>query len=245
MSGDVPGPAPDPEPEVAPRQCPWCSAEATVDATYCSSCGASLAERPEVSGMRIPGVTEVDPQVEAAEAAAHARALRAMTHSGGLGATLGLSGGLIGFAVGSAIDALSSHGTESNQGRDPLVDSLQMASYLDRQARAQAEATPDAPETSLPGGASTPDPWADMPATTSETIEMPPVANELTTPPGAPGPNELTFPTSTITEEVTDPWAGAQSDPWANNTDPWATGGGPWSQDQWSVPTGTEEKKPR
>lgn len=48
-----------------PAECPWCSAPATPNASYCSSCGAVMAQREDLGGLAIPGVTVVDPAVQA------------------------------------------------------------------------------------------------------------------------------------------------------------------------------------
>lgn len=47
------------------RSCPWCSAAAPDEATTCPACGAALAQRESIGGVRIPGVTAVDPALEA------------------------------------------------------------------------------------------------------------------------------------------------------------------------------------
>ena len=47
------------------RTCPWCSASAGADATTCGACGAALAQRESIGGLVIPGVTSVDPALQA------------------------------------------------------------------------------------------------------------------------------------------------------------------------------------
>jgi RNA polymerase subunit RPABC4/transcription elongation factor Spt4 len=49
----------------ATRACPWCSATAAADATNCPSCGAALAQRDDLGGVVIAGVTGVDPGLKA------------------------------------------------------------------------------------------------------------------------------------------------------------------------------------
>lgn len=44
--------------------CPWCAAPAAHGATRCSACGAALAQRESLGGVRIPGLTSVDPALE-------------------------------------------------------------------------------------------------------------------------------------------------------------------------------------
>ena len=47
------------------RHCPWCSATVSREATQCSACGAALAQRESLAGLKIAGVTAVDPALEA------------------------------------------------------------------------------------------------------------------------------------------------------------------------------------
>ena len=49
----------------SPRQCPWCSARAQVGDLTCSACGAALQQRESIADLVIPGVTDVDPALEA------------------------------------------------------------------------------------------------------------------------------------------------------------------------------------
>jgi len=50
---------------MAGRMCPWCSATASDEATRCPDCGAALAQREDIGGLVIPGVTSVDPALQA------------------------------------------------------------------------------------------------------------------------------------------------------------------------------------
>ncbi len=47
------------------RECPWCSAPVPPDATHCPACGAALSQRESIGDLAIPGVTTVDPALEA------------------------------------------------------------------------------------------------------------------------------------------------------------------------------------
>ena len=47
------------------RTCPWCSAAAPDSATTCPTCGAALAQRESIGDLVIPGVTTVDPDLQA------------------------------------------------------------------------------------------------------------------------------------------------------------------------------------
>jgi hypothetical protein len=53
------------EPQLAGRTCPWCSAAAPDSATTCPACGAALAQRESIAGLVIPGVTTIDPALQA------------------------------------------------------------------------------------------------------------------------------------------------------------------------------------
>lgn len=48
------------------RHCAWCEAVAGPDATTCPKCGAALAQREDLGGFEIPGVTSVHPELQAA-----------------------------------------------------------------------------------------------------------------------------------------------------------------------------------
>jgi hypothetical protein len=50
------------------RTCPWCSAPAAADDTRCHACGAALAQREDLAGLVIPGVTAVHPALVAFDA---------------------------------------------------------------------------------------------------------------------------------------------------------------------------------
>lgn len=47
------------------RTCPWCSAPVAATDTTCPSCGAAVAQREDLGGVLIPGVTGLDPALAA------------------------------------------------------------------------------------------------------------------------------------------------------------------------------------
>jgi hypothetical protein len=49
---------------VRPISCQWCSVVAAADATHCAACGAALPLAGPVQELRIPGVTDVDPELK-------------------------------------------------------------------------------------------------------------------------------------------------------------------------------------
>ena len=54
----------DPGPADAASTCPWCAASVTPEQTRCPACGAALAQRESIAGLKIPGLTSVDPALE-------------------------------------------------------------------------------------------------------------------------------------------------------------------------------------
>src|SRR5512140_2536061 len=90
------------------RRCAWCEAAAPADATHCLKCGAALAQREDLGGMVIPGVTGVHPEL----AAAADRPLHLAGPSPTQGAAPALIGavaapGPAGLMVGAGIVALA------------------------------------------------------------------------------------------------------------------------------------------
>ena len=49
----------------AGRSCSWCSAVAPDEATSCPACRAALAQRESLGDLAIPGVTSIDPALQA------------------------------------------------------------------------------------------------------------------------------------------------------------------------------------
>jgi hypothetical protein len=102
----------------AARTCPWCSAPAAATDTTCHSCGAALAQREDLGGVLIPGVTGVDPELAAYAAQP--------THLKGPSPTQGVAAGVIpaaalggpaGLAILGGIAALGA--AEYLSGRGP------------------------------------------------------------------------------------------------------------------------------
>ena len=56
------------EPTAAAPTCPWCSEPAEPGDTTCRGCGAALAQREDLGGVIIPGVTGIDPGLAAYDA---------------------------------------------------------------------------------------------------------------------------------------------------------------------------------
>jgi hypothetical protein len=78
------------------RQCAWCDADAPGAATHCPACGAALAQREDLAGLVISGVTSVDPALQAFDAQPH--------HLRGNSPTQALAGGVaVAAAAGGPI----------------------------------------------------------------------------------------------------------------------------------------------
>jgi hypothetical protein len=71
--------------------CQWCGTAAPAGSTTCSGCGAALGQREDLGGLVIPGVTSVDPALQAYDA----QPLRIPRSS----PTQGLAGGTIAAAA--------------------------------------------------------------------------------------------------------------------------------------------------
>src|SRR4051812_16360232 len=71
--------------------CPWCGTAARPGSTSCVGCGAALGQREDLGGLVIPGVTSVDPALQAYDA----QPLRIPRSS----PTQGLAGGTIAAAA--------------------------------------------------------------------------------------------------------------------------------------------------
>jgi hypothetical protein len=50
-------------PEPAPH-CPWCNEPVRPEDKTCRACGAAIAQRDDIAGLKIPGLTSVDPALE-------------------------------------------------------------------------------------------------------------------------------------------------------------------------------------
>jgi len=140
------------------RTCPWCSAPAASTDTRCPACGAALAQREDLGGVLIPGVTGLAPALEA---------LRDQpTHLKGPSPSQGLATGIIpaaalggpaglavlgGIAAVTAVEYLSAKGPHGERVDPSTVGELSGVAQLalekvEREA-ATGEAPPAQPET--------------------------------------------------------------------------------------------------
>jgi hypothetical protein len=193
------------------RRCPWCSVAAPAGATQCPACGASLAEREDLGGLAIPGVTTVDPELLAASGDGVLRRINRVNARTNLVNTVVphlaladpmlLGAAAVAGAAAIGLSAVELGSPKDAEGLGRASDSaLALAAQLDRGE--EAEAPVEGPATDS-GPVPPMDPWSDLPP-------------------------------SSVAAQVAgtefDPSAPA-GDPWAARPDPWATEGGPWSSD--------------
>jgi hypothetical protein len=135
------------------KRCPWCSALVPDVADRCPSCQAGLVDSSGDSS--IPGVTSVDPDVVASEAAARKRLAGASNPARSPMATLGstIGGALGGPLGGAAVSAL--------MGGAPKVPHRPQTDILAGAAATGAEAA--GAEAGRPEPHPLADPWADLP----------------------------------------------------------------------------------
>ncbi|HEY2917185.1 MAG TPA: hypothetical protein VGI98_08230 [Candidatus Limnocylindrales bacterium] len=111
----------DPERSAPPRSCQWCGT-VTVEptATTCAGCGAALGERDDLGGLVIPGVTSVDPALQAYDAQplrlTRPSASQSMAGSAIVAAAAGGPAGLAALGGLAAIVAVEYLGTGSGSG---------------------------------------------------------------------------------------------------------------------------------
>jgi hypothetical protein len=149
---------------VPASRCPWCSAAAPIGATQCPACGAALAQRESIAGLTIPGLTTIDPALQAIDG--RPIHLRGPSPSQGMasgvmaGALMGgpVGLGLIGgLAAGAAVEYLGSRGDHAgvpenldDVGR-PSPTTLLALERLEREAAGEVASEPIQ------------DPWRDEP----------------------------------------------------------------------------------
>ncbi len=142
-------------PDAAPT-CPWCAAKVKPEQTHCPACGAALAQRESIGGVKIPGLTSVDPALEDFDK----RPLHLRGPSPSQGVAPGLiiaaaAGGPIGMlAIGgvAAVAAVELMGTKRDGPEGMSLENVGRPSEVLLQAIEHADAVgdgePDAPDAS-------------------------------------------------------------------------------------------------
>jgi hypothetical protein len=117
-----------------PAECPWCTAPTRPGATYCDSCGAVMAQREDLGGILVPGVTGVDPAMShAGPTSPLVRANSGIASVNLVGAVGGTSAQMAAAAVILAKDHFASgapQGKREDLGR-PSQAALDMARRLE------------------------------------------------------------------------------------------------------------------
>jgi hypothetical protein len=141
-------------------RCQWCDTEsADAKATNCANCGAALILRDSFEGIRIPGVTDVDPDLKVyankplriprgSPSQAVAGPAVAAAALGGPAALLGL-GALGATVVKEYVDAGGGKSPPKDRVGVPSEAVVEMVRKLNAEAESRPEpaATPDEPPT--------------------------------------------------------------------------------------------------
>lgn len=129
-----------------PLTCPWCAQPATPGIYHCSNCGAVMAQRDDLGGLLIPGVTAVDPAMQARSYASSV--LGAQSRSSTLSAIGAVGGTTAQVAVAAAMlarDGLRGTGIAANPedvGK-PSQAALDMAHRLQNPALPMTQPAPN------------------------------------------------------------------------------------------------------
>jgi hypothetical protein len=142
----------DPAAPGTDRACPWCSEPAGAADTTCANCGASLAQREDLGGVLIPGLTGVDPGLAAF--AAQPTHLRGPSPSQGLAtgiipaAAMGGPAGLAiigGIAAVAALEYMSGKGSGGSPADLESVGKPSELALLARDKAARDDEAAEAP----------------------------------------------------------------------------------------------------
>jgi hypothetical protein len=165
---------------VVGRTCSWCSAAAPASATRCPSCGAALAQRESIGDLVIPGVTTVDPALQAIDGQPiHLRGPSpTQGMASGMMAAAVLPGPLAIAAIGglAAVGAAEYLGAGRHAGERPAIGDIGQPSEVTLRALERLEGA-ESGQVALPatdpwrdltvapaGTATSDDPWRDLPS---------------------------------------------------------------------------------
>jgi hypothetical protein len=164
-----------------PGTCPWCSAKNAPEARQCRSCGAAIAQRDDLAGVVVPGVTGVDPNLLGTPSSLASPMLRSQGTLGAIhavshvNATLGLAAAAAYLGQDTIKGMLGQHDADMDTVGKPSEAALLAVEKLERERLAQTPEEepveplePDADGIPRPSGdgpvAQPPDPWADLPS---------------------------------------------------------------------------------
>lgn len=146
------------QPPAAPVErlpaCPWCAAPAAPDASSCPNCGAVMAQHEDLGGLIIPGVTAVDPAMQARGYASSAIGSQARMSTlsmlgGGPGGTMVQVAAAAVMLAGDRGQGAGGTANPEDVGR-PSQAALDMAELL-RQPAPEPELAAAEPDASEPG----------------------------------------------------------------------------------------------
>jgi len=156
-----------------PGTCPWCSAANAPEARQCAGCGAAIAQRDDLGGVVVPGVTGVDPNLLGTRSSIASPVLRSQGTMGALNA-VGQVNATLGLAAAAAIlgqdtvrGMLGLKDADLDAVGKPSEAALLAAEKLERERAAAAGSQGTLESLDAPSGAGpvapAPDPWADLP----------------------------------------------------------------------------------
>jgi hypothetical protein len=159
-----------------PGLCPWCSGRNAPDARQCATCGAAIAQRDDLGGVVVPGVTGVDPNLLGTPSSLASPVLRSQGTLGAINAvshvnaTLGLVAAAAILGQDTIKGMLGANDADLDAVGKPSEAALLAVEKLEREpaaAAAEAESEGAVPAAPAPsgGGPTAPavDPWADLP----------------------------------------------------------------------------------
>jgi hypothetical protein len=118
--------------------CPWCAHPAVPDAPNCTNCGAAMAQHEDLGGLLVPGVTGVDP---AMQATARTSLIGAQASMSTLSMLSGTPGGMAVQLVAAAAMLVTSRKGGSGSGQPEDVGKPSQAA-LDMAQRMRQSAAP-------------------------------------------------------------------------------------------------------
>ncbi|OGO52587.1 MAG: hypothetical protein A2V84_13975 [Chloroflexi bacterium RBG_16_70_13] len=165
----------------APGACPWCSATNPPEARQCASCGAAIAQRDDLGGVVVPGVTGVDPNLLGTPSSLASPMLRGQGTLGALNAvsqvnaTLGLAAAAAYLGQDTIKGMLGGHDADLETVGKPSEAALQALARLEGERDAakspsgDGRVSGDGPvsgDEPVSGDGPQPvvDPWSDLPS---------------------------------------------------------------------------------
>lgn len=159
----------------APGACPWCSATNPPEARQCATCGAAIAQRDDLGGVVVPGVTGIDPSLLGTPSTLASPMLRSQGTLGAINAvsqvnaTLGLAAAAAYLGQDAIKGMLGGHDADLEAVGKPSEAALQALEKLERERGAAPSPSGDGPvsgDEPVSGDGPQPvvDPWSDLPS---------------------------------------------------------------------------------